>query len=66
MDPTIENLLPKNFNSYPVEVKASIIEYLKQLSVIEQKACNIAMNHLGSSFNIIKSNGYNDWIKSKK
>ena len=29
------------------------------------KAYNIAFNHLGSSFNILKSNGYKDWAKNK-
>ena len=39
--------------------------YLAQLSPIEQKALAIAMEHLGSSFNILKSNGYIEWLKSR-
>lgn len=39
--------------------------YLAQLSPIEQKALAIAMEHLGSSFNIFKSNGYIEWLKSR-
>lgn len=62
----MEQLLPNNFKSYSPEMKSFIMEYLNQLSDIEKKACMIAKDHLGSSFNIVKSNGYNDWLKSKK
>jgi len=41
-------------------------EYMAQLSDIERKACAIAKDHLGSSFNIVKSNGFNDWLKEKE
>ena len=40
-------------------------EYMAQLSDIERKACAIAKDHLGSSFNIVKSNGFNDWTKER-
>ena len=43
-----------------------VAEYMDQLSDIERKACAIAKDHLGSSFNIVKSNGFNDWINEKK
>lgn len=66
MEVKIEDLLPENFNTYSLELKSSILEYLKQLSSIEKKACDIAKKHLGSSFNIVKSNGYNDWLSQKK
>jgi hypothetical protein len=39
---------------------------MDQLSDIERKACAIAKDHLGSSFNIVKSNGFNDWIKERE
>ena len=55
--------LPDNFDKYHVEIQKSIIEYLQQLSHIERKAYVIAKNHLGSSFNIVKSNGYIDWLR---
>jgi hypothetical protein len=57
--------LPDNFEKYHSDVQASIIEYLYQLNLIDKKAYMIAKDHLGSSFNIIKSNGYCDWQKSK-
>ena len=40
----------------------NIAKYLNQLSPIEMKAYNIAKNHLGSSFNIAKSNGFIAWL----
>lgn len=40
-------------------------EYFNQLNVQEKKAFLIAKNHLGSSFHIGKSNGYNEWFKKK-
>ena len=55
--------LPDNFEKYNLEVQKSIIEYLQQLSHIERKAYIIAKNHLRSSFNIVKSNGYIDWLR---
>lgn len=58
--------LPDNFESYNEETKQSIIQYINQLTPIEKKAFNIAKNHLGSSFHILRSNGYIEWIKSKK
>jgi len=42
-----------------------VAEYMEQLSDVERKACAIAKDHLGSSFNIVKSNGFNDWIKER-
>lgn len=42
-----------------------VAEYMAQLSDIERKACAIAKDHLGSSFNIVKSNGFNDWVKER-
>jgi hypothetical protein len=58
--------LPNNFVNYDIDLQSSVIEYITQLSNIEKKAYKIAQIHLGSSFNVVKSNGYNSWLKSKK
>lgn len=58
--------LPNNFENYDTETQSSIIEYITHLSDLEKKAYKIAYNHLGSSFNVVKSNGYNDWLKTRK
>ena len=55
-----------NFENYDKYTQLSIIEYITHLSDIEKKAYKIAHNHLGSSFNVVKSNGYNDWLKTRK
>ena len=41
-------------------------EYIAQLTPIEKKAYKIAIEHLGTSFNLKKSNGFCDWLKEKK
>ena len=47
-------------------MESSIEKYINQLTTKERKVLNIAKEHLGSSFNIKKSNGYKQWIKKKK
>lgn len=56
---------PPLFNSYDAETQQKIYDYLSQLTDIQKKAYLIAIHHLGSSFNIIKSNGYIQWLKNK-
>ena len=41
-------------------------QYLNQLSQHELNAYLIAKNHLGTSFNLKKSNGYELWYKNLK
>ena len=43
----------------------SIQQYLAQLDEIQKKAHDIAKQHLGTSYNIAKSNGYMDWLKQQ-
>tara|TARA_Y100000389_G_C17264814_1_gene414884 strand:- start:637 stop:789 length:153 start_codon:yes stop_codon:yes gene_type:complete len=40
-------------------------KYLKSLTDKELKAYNIAKDHLGNTFNLLKSNGFQEWKKSK-
>lgn len=40
-------------------------EYIDSLNTKEKKAYFIAKNHLGSSFDLIKSNGFIEWKKTK-
>lgn len=62
---TIELPLPSQFETYNEKTKYAILEYLSNLSIIQQKAYCIAKDHLGSSFNILNSNGYIEWKKNK-
>lgn len=57
--------LPDNFEKYDTTLQTQIMEYLSQLDGIDKKAYQIAQDHLGSSFNVVKSNGFCDWKKSK-
>lgn len=57
--------LPEIVKQYSPEKQEEIYEYLSQLDDIHKKAYLIAYNHLGSSFNIYKSNGFKEW-KCKK
>lgn len=43
-----------------------INEYLNSLNDIELKALKIAKEHLKTSFNIRKCNGFQEYIKTKK
>ena len=56
--------LPDNFESYDDPTKESLIKYLKQLNTIERQAYTIGKAHLGTSFNVLKSNGYSNWKKN--
>jgi len=61
MEQPIQLPLPKNIDKLPSDVKTSIMNYLNQLDEKEKKAYLIALSHLGSSFNLIKSIGYLKW-----
>lgn len=55
--------LPLQYTSYNEETQQRIITYITQLTPIQKKAYLIAKEHLGSSFNVVKSNGYIEWSK---
>jgi len=59
----LELELPNNFENYDANMQNSIVNYLSQLDTIERQAYTIGKSHLGSSFNVIKSNGYAEWKK---
>jgi hypothetical protein len=56
--------LPSNFYNLSYTSQFNITDYLDQLNPIEVKAYKIAKEHLGTSFNIVRSNGYNNWLKA--
>ena len=45
------------------EDQALIFNYLNILTETEKICYKIAYQHLGSSFDILRSNGYSDWLK---
>ena len=60
------NLTKYNFNidKYGEENKAIVIRYVESLSDFECQAMKIAEDHLETSFHIMKSIGYQKWIKN--
>lgn len=57
--------ITKYINNYDLKEQLQLFDYLSSLTKIQRQSYNIAYEHLGSSFNIFKSNGYIEW-KSKK
>lgn len=53
------------YHTYSDEEKDEIQLYLSQLTEIEQQAYCIAVEHLGTSYNVRKSNGFIKWQKSR-
>ena len=49
--------------NYNEDIQQTILLYLKTFGVTEKKAFLIAKKHLGTSFHIIKSTGYQQWKK---
>jgi hypothetical protein len=47
----------------PYAKQSEIYTYLKNMDDRDKQAYLIAKEHLGTSFNICKSNGYKDWKK---
>jgi len=64
--------LPKHYSTIepPTNIKHILIkeeiEYLDSLDEKEIQAYEIAKSHLGSTFHLMKSNGFIEWKKAKK
>lgn len=52
--------------TYPIEQQKNIFEYLSEMDEINRKAYDIAYDHLETSFNIARSNGFKEWLAHKK
>ena len=53
--------IPESVLLYTIEVQKDIFDYIQQMNDESKQAYLIAKAHLGSSFNILKSNGYKEW-----
>jgi len=42
----------------------NVAAYMAQLNEMEKQAHDIAKEHLESSFNLTKSNGYKEWLRN--
>ena len=56
-----EKYFPANFSNLSSYDKTQIESFLNTLNPLELQACLIAKNHLGTSFNIMKCNGFICW-----
>lgn len=50
-----------NVKNYPIETQREIFNYLSGLDELNRKAYQIAYDHLGTSFNVARSNGFKLW-----
>ena len=57
--------IPVSVYNLADEKQCEILDYIKSMDERDKKAYKIAFNHLGTSFNICKSNGYKEWKKSQ-
>lgn len=51
--------------NYPLEQQKLIFDYLSEMDEHNRNAYNIAFEHLGTSFNIARSNGFKEWLSHK-
>ena len=66
LETELDMQLPIQFDSYDLVTQEKMINYLRQLDSIDKKAHKIGMVHLGSSYDILRSNGYIRWLQDKK
>jgi protein-tyrosine-phosphatase len=62
---TLNIKLPELVKTQTIEEQIEIFDYLSSMDDHHKKAYEIALNHLGSSFNIYRSNGFKEWKQSK-
>ena len=48
------------------QTQKDIDAYIAQLSEMEKKVLNIATSHLESSFSLVKSIGFQEWLNQQK
>ena len=62
MDQRMKSFTQNYVRKFPEEIK--LLAYINQLSTLEKKAMLIAYEHLETSFDLLKSNGYVEWVKT--
>ena len=66
MDNKFDKKFDKNFDENHTNEKNEEESYLDTLNIKEKKAYLIAIDHLGSSFQLKKAIGFIEWQKNKK
>ena len=57
--------IPTSIYKESDEIQNFIYQYLQEMNAFEKKAYSIAHDHLGTSFDILRSVGYINWHKNK-
>ena len=57
--------IPEIIKTYPIEKQREIYDYLNEMDDLNKNGYRIAFNHLESSFDICRSNGFKEWKHSK-
>ena len=63
---SIKLSISESIKLYSEEQQKDIYQYLSEMTDNERTAYEIALNHLGTSFNVYRSNGFIEWKKNKK
>jgi hypothetical protein len=50
----------------PTIQETQLAAYYQQLAPFERRTCDIAREHLGSSFDLARSNGFLRWLATRK
>ena len=53
--------IPETIKKFSPETQQEIFKYLSEMNEPHRKAYEIALDHLGSSYNIYRSNGFIIW-----
>ncbi len=57
--------IPEIIKTYSIEKQREVFDYLSEMDELNKIAYKIAFNHLQSSFDICRSNGFKKWKESK-
>ena len=57
--------IPEIIKTYSIEKQREVFDYLSEMDELNKIAYKIAFNHLQSSFDICRSNGFKQWKESK-
>jgi hypothetical protein len=63
---TEEDIKHIDLSGYTADEIPKIHKFIDSLTLDEKKAMLIAIDHLGSSFDIVRCNHYQTWVKSVK
>ena len=58
--------IPEIIKTYSIEKQREVFDYLSEMDELNKIAYKIAFDHLQSSFDICRSNGFKQWKQSKE